>query len=61
VSQICAFPETTHDDFVDTASQALRWLRDAGWLEVDPPPEEDWDEDDYADTGRPRRVNPYAV
>ena len=60
VSQICAFPETTHDDYVDTGSQALRWLRDAGWLEVDPPPEEDWDEDDYADTGRVRRENPYA-
>lgn len=61
VSQICSFPETTNDDYVDTCSQALRWLRDAGWLEVDPPPEDDWDEDDYADTGRPRRVNPYAV
>jgi predicted phage terminase large subunit-like protein len=61
VSQICAFPETTNDDYVDTGSQALRWLRDAGWLEVDPPPEEDWDEEDYADTGRQRRVNPYAV
>ena len=60
VSQICAFPETTHDDFVDTCSQALRWLRDAGWLEVDPPPDEAWDEDDYADTGRVRRENPYA-
>ena len=61
VSQICAFPETTNDDYVDTGSQALRWLRDAGWLEVDPPPDDDWDEEDYADTGRQRRVNPYAV
>jgi len=61
VSQICSFPETTHDDFVDSATQALRFLRDAGWLEVDPPPRDDWDEDDYADTGRQRRVNPYAV
>jgi predicted phage terminase large subunit-like protein len=60
VSQICAFPETTHDDFVDTCSQALRYLRDAGWLEVDPPPDDDWDEDDYADSGRVRRENPYA-
>jgi predicted phage terminase large subunit-like protein len=60
VSQICAFPETTHDDFVDTCSQALRYLRDAGWLEVDPPPDDAWDEDDYADTGRVRRENPYA-
>jgi predicted phage terminase large subunit-like protein len=59
VSQICAFPETTHDDYVDTCSQALRYLRDAGWLEIDPPPQDDWDEDDYVDTGR-RRENPYA-
>lgn len=60
VSQICSFPESTHDDFVDACTQALRWLRDAGWLEVDPPPRDDWDEDDYVDTGRTRE-NPYAV
>jgi predicted phage terminase large subunit-like protein len=60
VSQICSFPETTHDDFVDSATQALRFLRDAGWLEVDPPPQDDWDEEDYADTGRQRRTNPYS-
>jgi NitT/TauT family transport system permease protein len=41
--------------------QALRYLRDAGWLDIDPPPDDDWDEDDFADTGRVRRVNPYAI
>ena len=61
VSQICSFPESTHDDFVDACTQALRFLRDSGWLEIDPPPEEDYDEDDFADTGRKRRENPYAV
>jgi predicted phage terminase large subunit-like protein len=61
VSQICSFPETTHDDFVDTATQALRYLRDSGWLEIDPPPQDDWDDDDWADTGRPKRENPYAA
>jgi predicted phage terminase large subunit-like protein len=61
VSQICSFPETTHDDLVDACTQALRYLRDAGWLEIDPPPQEDWDEDDYIDSGRQRRVNPYAI
>lgn len=60
VSQICSFPDSTHDDFVDACTQALRWLRDAGWLEVDPPPRDDWDEDDYVDTGRTRE-NPYAA
>ena len=61
VSQICAFPDTSHDDFVDACTQALRFLRDAGWLEVDPPPRDDYDEDDYVDSGRARRVNPYAI
>ena len=60
VSQMCAFPETTHDDYVDTCTQALRFLRDSGWLEIDPPPQEDYDEEDYVDSGRTRRENPYA-
>jgi phage terminase large subunit-like protein len=59
LSQLCAFPDTTHDDFVDSTTQALRFLRDASWLDIDPPPPDDWDEDDYVDTGR-RRENPYA-
>ena len=46
---------------VHNCTQALRYLRDAGWLEIDPPPRDDYDEDDYADSGRKRRVNPYAV
>jgi len=45
---------------VHNCSQALRYLRDAGWLEIDPPPDNDWDEDDYVDSGRVRRANPYA-
>ena len=46
---------------VHNCTQALRYLRDAGWLEIDPPPDDAWDEDDFADTGRVRKVNPYAV
>lgn len=60
ISQLCSFPESTHDDFVDMTTQVLRWLRDAGWLEVDPPPRDDWDEEDYVDSGRTRE-NPYAI
>jgi phage terminase large subunit-like protein len=61
VSQICSFPESTHDDFCDACTQALRFLRDSGWLDIDPPPDDDWDEDDYVDSGRSRRrENPYA-
>jgi hypothetical protein len=54
-------PASTHDDMVDALHQALRFLRDSGWLEIDPPPDDDWDEDDYVDSGRSRRrENPYA-
>lgn len=58
VSQICSFPESTHDDYVDSCTQALRYLRDAGWLDIDPAPYND--DDDYVDP-KPKRVNPYAV
>jgi predicted phage terminase large subunit-like protein len=60
VSQVCSFPDTAHDDFVDAMSQALRYLRDAGWLTIDFPRE--WvDEDDYIDAGHRNRENPYAA
>lgn len=58
ISQICAFPETTHDDYCDAASQGLRYLRDAGWLDIDPEPR--YDDDDYLDETRQTRGNPYA-
>ena len=46
---------------VHNCTQALRFLRDSGWLDIDPPPDDDWDEDDYVDSGRSRRrENPYA-
>lgn len=32
VSQAASFPKGTHDDLVDSAGQALRWLRDQGFL-----------------------------
>jgi predicted phage terminase large subunit-like protein len=55
VSQICSFPESTHDDYVDSCTQALRYLRDVGFLDIDPQQEyDDYDED------RPKRSNPYA-
>jgi len=58
LSQICAFPDSTHDDYVDSATQAMRWLKDGGWLDIDPEPL--YDDDDYFDA-QPARVNPYAV
>ena len=61
VSQLCAFPDTTHDDFVDVTTQALRFLRDAGFIDIDGPAPDDYDEDDVIDAGGKKRENPYAV
>jgi len=47
-----------HDDYVDSLSQALRVLRDSGWIRLDPLPARDYD---YADEDpRKRTANPYA-
>jgi hypothetical protein len=57
--QVCSFPEAGgHDDYVDSLSQALRVLRDSGWLQLDPLPARDYD---YADDDSKKRFsNPYA-
>jgi len=59
LSQICAFPDAAHDDYVDSATQAMRLLKDMGFLDINPEPLYD-DDDDYA-YARKERVNPYAV
>ena len=67
VSQICSFPEgTVHDEFVDCISQGLRYMRDAGWISIDAPPRDDYDDDDIYDADEYNqraqgKVNPYAV
>ena len=58
VNQLCAFPEVRHDDLVDATSQALRYLRDAGFLTTDYVAD---DSDMYVDETQPRRINPYAA
>lgn len=58
VSQVCAFPEVRHDDLVDTTSQALRVIRDMGFINIDPVID---NSDIYADDTRPKYVNPYAI
>ena len=58
INQICSFPEARHDDLVDSTSQALRILRDIGFLVIDYIAD---NSDMYVDETRPRRVNPYAV
>ena len=59
LSQLCSFPDSTHDDYVDSATQAIRLLKDMGFLDINPAPRYD-DDDDYIDA-TPTRVNPYAV
>jgi len=59
LSQICAFPDAAHDDYVDSATQAIRLLKDMNWLDINPePPDND---DDYLEYTQPKRVNPYAA
>jgi len=63
VSQICSFPETAHDEFVDCISQGLRYLRDAGWISIDAPPREELMQEDIDDAelyNRKGRSNPYS-
>lgn len=56
LAQVCSFPETQHDDYVDSMSQALRYLRDLGFLDIDPAPSYDDEEDAPI-----RQINPYAA
>jgi predicted phage terminase large subunit-like protein len=59
IRQVCSFPESGgHDDYVDVLSQALRVLRDSGWIQLDFLPARDMD---YADDRNKQRYNPYAV
>lgn len=30
INEMCSFPRSAHDDLTDSASQALRWMRDSG-------------------------------
>jgi phage terminase large subunit-like protein len=57
--QVCSFPEAGgHDDYVDSLSQALRVLRDSGWIQLDYLPPRDYS---YADdTYGKKFTNPYA-
>ena len=58
VEQVCSFPLASHDDYVDTMSQALRMLRDMNFLNIDPVAV---DEDYYEEDRHRARQNPYAM
>ena len=59
LSQLCSFPDSTHDDYVDSATQAIRLLKDMGWLDINPEPRDN-DDDDYLEYTQVKRVNPYS-
>lgn len=54
--QLAKFPVAEHDDYVDTFTQAVIFLRDSGWFEL--PVAKDRDEPRLA---RKERINPYAA
>lgn len=54
--QLCAFPNTKHDEYVDVLSQALSLIRDQGWLQS----ERDEDIDNEAEVVYNNRINYYA-
>ena len=59
VRETCGFPNSAHDDYVDTFSQALALFRDQQWTAIGPYVEEEIDTDvDYSE--KRRTTNPYA-
>lgn len=60
VKQLKKFPVAEHDDYVDTFSQAIIYLKDSGWFELPEADEDDEDADNYYGK-RKKKVNPYAL
>lgn len=66
LNQLTSFPGSEHDDYVDITSQALKILRDQGWLDAKLRDEEDdaedFERDADAENARYTAVrNPYAA
>lgn len=60
VDQCERFPNAEHDDYTDTFSQSMIYLRDTGWLDLDFVEDEPPEDIDYA-AERKFRENPYAA
>jgi hypothetical protein len=56
MKQLAKFPVADHDDYVDTFTQAIIYLKNDGWFEL--PQARDVDE---APRRNERKVNPYAA
>lgn len=59
VEQVAKFPNAEHDDYVDTYTQALHFLRDSGHFELAFAELDEVEEVDYAEKKR-KSGNPYA-
>lgn len=59
LSQCERFPRDEHDDYVDTFTQAMIYLRDSGWFDLDYTEPEPLEEYDYY--ANKRKGNPYAA
>jgi predicted phage terminase large subunit-like protein len=59
VNQVEKFPNAEHDDYVDTFTQAMIYLRDSGWFELARAADDVIEEFDYY-AAKKRKVNPYA-
>jgi predicted phage terminase large subunit-like protein len=57
VDQVEKFPNAAHDDYVDTFTQALVYLRDQGHFELDFAPPDEVEDVDYT---KKRKRNPYG-
>jgi predicted phage terminase large subunit-like protein len=57
LDQLEVFPAGEHDDLVDSCTQALIYLRDSGFLELEVYEEDAETEEDYSH----KRGNPYAM
>lgn len=60
MDQLTIFPNGEHDDYVDTVTQAMNFLRDQGYLRSDLKVYEE-DDYDYEPAKKKRKVNPYGA
>lgn len=59
IKQLTKFPVAEHDDYVDTFTQAIIYLKDEGWFELPQAEDDEVEEIDYV--SKKRRGNPYAA
>jgi predicted phage terminase large subunit-like protein len=60
LKQLAKFPVAEHDDYVDTFTQAIIYLKDGGWFELPQAEDDEVLEVDY-EARRKARINPYAA